>query len=34
MKNQNTMEPYTEEQVRFILDNYINNEDRCVIETE
>jgi|TARA_B110000459_G_C16210202_1_gene316150 hypothetical protein len=27
------MEPYTEEQVRFILDNYINNEDRCVRET-
>ena len=27
------MEPYTEEQVRFILDNYINNEDGCVLET-
>ena len=27
------MEPYTEEQVRFILDNYINNEDSCVRET-
>lgn len=27
------MEPYTEEQIRFILDNYINNEDRCVRET-
>jgi len=24
---------YTEEQVRFILDNYINNEDGCVRET-
>ena len=27
------MKPYTEEQVRFILDNYIKNEDRCVRET-
>ena len=27
------MNPYTEEQVRFILNNYINNEDRCVRET-
>ena len=27
------MEPYTEEQIRFILDNYINNEDRCVRKT-
>tara|TARA_B100000787_G_scaffold62919_1_gene46185 strand:+ start:1789 stop:1968 length:180 start_codon:yes stop_codon:yes gene_type:complete len=27
------MEPYTEEQIRFILDNYINNENCCVIET-
>lgn len=24
------MNPYTEEQVRFILNNYIKNEDRCV----
>ena len=28
-----TKEPYTEAQVRFILDNYINNEDRSVRET-
>ena len=27
------MKPYTEEQVRFILNNYIKNEDRCVRET-
>ena len=27
------MKPYTEEQVSFILANYINNEDRCVRET-
>ena len=27
------MNPYTEEQVRFILNNYIKNEDRCVRET-
>jgi hypothetical protein len=27
------MKPYTEEQVRFILDNYIKNEDCCVRET-
>lgn len=27
------MKPYTEEQIRFILDNYINNEDRCVRKT-
>ena len=27
------MNPYTEEQVRFILKNYINNEDHCVRKT-
>ena len=27
------MNPYTEEQVRFILNNYINYEERCVRET-
>lgn len=27
------MNPYTEEQVKFILENYIKNEDLCVRET-
>jgi len=25
--------PYTEDQIRYILDNYINNEDSCVRKT-
>jgi|TARA_B110000114_G_C14863818_1_gene305892 hypothetical protein len=28
-----TKKPYTEDQIRYILDNYINNEDSCVRKT-
>jgi hypothetical protein len=28
-----TKKPYTEKQIRYILDNYVKNEDSCVRET-